>query len=257
VRRFVAKIAAAAAAAISLALPLGTVAAPPAGEPASAADALYARYKIAIPAMKQPANMVVEYTQTRSGPLRVVTENHRLYRDAAGHERNETTAINGVPAVPARVSIYTRAAWAYSADKFFVDSDSYQVAPHGPADIGGRKGYAFAAVMKEATAFAVTDLEIDAHSALPLLERFVAGTPTCSATGSIEFGPAGGYWLPKIVSVTCAVVASPDAPVVTPPASSYRDTIRFSSYSFPAAIPAQVFGLTPTPAPDSSGTPPR
>ena len=244
-------------AAVLLALPQGSTAAPAADAPVSAADALYARYKIAIQTMKQPANMVVEYTQTRSGPLRVVTENHRLYRDAAGNERNETTAINGVPAVPARVSIYTRATWAYSADKFFVDSDAYQLAPRGPADVGGRKGTAFAAVMKEANAFSVTDLEIDARSALPLLERFVAGTPTCSATGSIEFGPAGGYWLPRIVSVTCAVVASPDAAVVTPPVASYRDTIRFSSYSFPAAIPAQVFGLTPTPAPDGSGTPPR
>ena len=248
---------AAAAAAVLLALPLGAVAAPPAEAPASAADTLYARYKIAIQTMKQPANMVVEYTQTRSGPLRVVTENHRLYRDAAGHERNETTAINGVPAVPARVSIYTRVTWTYSADKFFVDPDSYQVAPRGAVDVNGRKGYAYAVVMKQATAFAVTDLEIDARTALPLREHFVAGTPTCSATGSIEFGPASGFWLPKIVSVTCAVVSSPDAAVLTPPAASYRDTIRFSSYSFPAAIPAQVFGLTPTPAPEPSGTPPQ
>jgi hypothetical protein len=246
-----------AAAAMLLALPRGAIAAPAADPPASAADALYARYKIAIQTLKQPANMIVEYTQTRTGPLRVVTENHRLYRDAQGNERNETTAINGVPVTPARVSIYTRATWSYSADKFFVDSDSYQLEPRGPADVGGRKGLAFAVVMKEANAFAVTDLEIDARTAQPLLERFVAGTPTCSATGSIEFGPAGGYWLPKIVSVTCAVVASPDVAVVTPPTASYRDTIRFSSYSFPAAIPAQVFGLTPTPAPDSSGAPPR
>jgi hypothetical protein len=248
---------AAAAAVALLALPQGAIAVPTTDAPASASDALYARYKIAIQTMKQPANMVVEYTQTRSGPLRVVTENHRLYRDAEGNERNETTVINGVPAAPARVSIYTRAVWAYSADKFFVDSDSYQLALRGAVNVNGRKGYAFAVVMKDATAFAVTDLELDARTALPLLERFVAGTPSCSATGSIEFGPAGGYWLPKIVSVTCAVVASPDAPVITPPTASYRDTIRFSSFSFPAAIPAQVFGLTPTPAPDSSGTPPR
>jgi hypothetical protein len=248
---------AAAAAAVLLTLPLGASAAPAADSPVSPADALYARYKVAIQALKQPANMVVEYTQTRSGPLRVVTENHRLYRDGAGHERNETTAINGVPAVPARVSIYTRATWTYSADKFFVDPDSYQLAPRGPVDVNGRKGFAFAVVMKEATAFAVTDLEVDARSAMPLREHFVAGTPTCSATGSIEFGATAGYWLPKIVSVTCAVIASPDIAVVTPPAASYRDTIRFSSYSFPAAIPAQVFGLTPTPAPDVSGTPPQ
>jgi hypothetical protein len=237
-------------------LPQGAIAAP-ADAPASAADALYARYKIAIQSLKQPANMIVEYTQTRSGPLRVVTENHRLYRDAQGHERNEITSVNGVTVTPAHVSIYTRDAWSYSADKFFVDSDSYQLEPRAAVEVSGRKGLSFAVVMKEATAFAVTDLEVDGRNALPLLERFVAGSPTCSATGSIEFGPAGGYWLPKIVSVTCAVVASPDEAVVTPPAASYRDTIRFSSYSFPAEIPAQVFGLTPPPAPASSETPPR
>lgn len=247
---------AAAVTAVLLVLPQGAIATQPADAPASPADALYARYRIAIQTMKQPANMVVEYTQTRSGPLRVVTENHRLYRDVVGHERNETTAINGVPAPPARVSIYTRVTWTYSADKFFVDPDSYQIAPRGLVEVNGRKGFAFAAVMKQAVAFAVTDLEIDERTALPLRERFVAGTPMCSATGSIDFGPVGGYWLPKIVSVTCAVVTSPDAAVVTPAAESYRDTIRFSSYSFPAGIPAQVFGLTPTPAPDASESPP-
>jgi len=222
---------------------------------ASAADALVAKYALAMQALKQPANMVVEYTQTRTGPSRVVTENHRLYRDVAGHERNETTAINGVTAAPAKVSIYTRATWAYGPDKFFVDPDAYQIALRGVVDVNGRKAYAYAVVLKEAGSFAVTDLEVDVRTAMPLREHFVATSATCAATGSIDFGAAGGYWLPRIVSVTCPEAVSPDEAVVTPAAATYRDTIRFSSYAFPAAIPAQVFGLTPTPAPDDTGSP--
>lgn len=249
----------AAAVAASIALLQSALAAPAADVPTTAPDALVAQYRLAIQILKQPPNMVVEYTETRSGPTRVVTENHRLYRDAAGHERNETTAINGLPFTRPKASIYLRLAWAYGADKFFVDPDLYQIAPRAAVDIGGHKAYSYAVVLKEAAAFAVTSLELDARNGLPLRERFVATSPTCSATGSIEFGRVGGYWLPRIVSVTCPVASSPDAAVITPAAASYRDTIRFSSYSFPDAIPAQVFGLThtPRPAPASTGlTPP-
>ncbi|HEY5093593.1 MAG TPA: hypothetical protein VII69_00590 [Candidatus Eremiobacteraceae bacterium] len=243
----------AAALAISILQAPGDIATPVGETPVPPADALVARYQRAIQVLKQPPNMVVEYTQTRSGPTRVVTENHRIYRDADGNERNETTAINGLAVPRARVSIYIRPSWAYGADKFFVDPESYQIALRGAVDVDGRKGYDYAVVMKDAGAFAVTDLELDAKTAMPLRERFVATSSTCAATGSIDFGPTGGYWLPKIVSVTCPLLAAPEAADLIPAGASYRDTIRFSSYSFPNALPAQVFGLPPTPAPGSTG----
>lgn len=244
---------AAAALALLILQPAGDIATPTGESPVPSTDALVARYQRAIQVLKQPANMVVEYTQTRSGPTRVVTENHRIYRDADGHERNETTAINGLRVPRARVSIYTRLSWAYSPDKFFVDPESYQIALRGAVNVDGRKGFSYAVVMKDAGAFAVTDLELDARTAMPLRERFVATSSTCAGTGSIDFGPSGGYWLPKVVSVTCPLLASPETADLIPAGASYRDTIRFSSYSFPDAIPAQVFGLPPTPAPGSTG----
>jgi hypothetical protein len=239
----------AAALALLILQPAGDIATPAVETPVSAADALVARYQRAIQVLKQPPNMVVEYMQTRSGPTRVVTENHRIYRDAEGHERNETTAINGLAVPRAHVSIYIRPSWAYSPDKFFVDPENYQIAPRGAVIVDGRKGIAYAVVLKDAGAFAVTDLELDARTALPLRERFVATTSTCSGTGSIDFGPSGSYWLPKTVSVTCPLLASPETADLLPAGASYRDSIRFSSYSFPEALPAQVFGLTPTPTP--------
>jgi hypothetical protein len=246
----------AAALALIIAQPQAPLIAPTIGVPATAADIMLTRYRLRIQDLKQPPNMVVEYTETRSGPTRVVTENHRLYRDDAGHERNETTAINGLPVTRPKVSIYSRLVWAYGADRFFVDSAVYQIASRGTVEFSGHKAYSYAVVLKEAGAFAVTDLELDAREALPLREHFVATSSMCSATGSIDFGRAGAYWMPKIVSVTCPVLASPDAAVITPATASYRDTIRFSSYAFPAAIPAQVFGLPPTPAPGSTRPPP-
>ena len=246
---------AAAASAVLIVLSQRVVAAPAPASPTSAADALVAKYALAMQSLKQPPNMVVEYTQTRTGPARVVTENHRLYRDTAGHERNETAAINGVTVTPPRASIYTRTTWPYGPDKFFVDPDAYQIALRAVVNVNGRKAFDYAVVLKEAGSFAVTDLELDARSALPVREHFTATSATCAATGSIEFGSAGGFWLPRIVSVTCPQAVSPDAAVVTPATATYRDTIRFSSYSFPAAIPAQVFGLSPTPAPDVTESP--
>ena len=240
----------AAAVAVLIAQPQGALAAPAADGPATGPDALVAQYRLAIQILKQPPNMVVEMRRRRR-PTRVVTEAIGSTAMPQASERNETTAINGLPVSHPKASTYSRPAWAYGADKFFVDPDLYQIAPRAAVEIGGRKAYSYAVVLKEAAAFAVTDLELDARDGLPLRERFVATSSTCSATGSIEFGRAGAYWLPRIVSVTCPVAASPDAAVITPAAASYRDTIRFSSYSFPAAIPAQVFGLPPTPAPGS------
>jgi hypothetical protein len=246
---------AAAACAALIVLSQSAIAVPAPESPTSAADALLAKYALAMQTLKQPPNMVVEYTQTRTGPSRVITENHRLYRDAAGHERNETAAVNGVTATTPRVSIYTRATWSYGPDKFFVDPNAYQIALRGVMDVNGRKAYDYAVVLKDAGSFAVTDLQLDARTALPVREHFTAASATCAATGSIEFGSAGGFWLPRIVSVTCPQAVSPDAAVVTPATATYRDTIRFSSYSFPAAIPAQVFGLSPTPVPDVTESP--
>ncbi len=229
----------------ALAAPPAALAAPPAGR----TQVIFDRYETLVPALKQPLVMVFEYTRTRSGPTRVVTEDHRVYRDAAGHERNETIGLNGSPVVPPSVTTYARADWPYGVDKFFVDQSAYAVEPKGAALVDGRKAYTYAAVLKEPGAFAVTELDLDAYSALPLREKFTASNDACTAMGSIDFGRRGAYWMPTIVGVSC-VAAGADAPAVgSLVPAPIRDTIRFTLYSFPTAIPPQVFGLPPAPAP--------
>lgn len=232
----------------------GTAVATPIAAPPSSALALFSRYQARMLLIKQPPVMVFEYTRTRSGPTRVVTENHRVYRDEAGHERNETTAINGSPLVPPPFITYARAEWPYGVTKFLVDANAYAVEPRGVELVNGRRAYTYAVVLKEPAAFAVTDLELDVHSALPLRERFTASSDICDASGTIEFGRSGAYWMPTIVGVSCTLAVTPAqaAAAAAPTPPPVRDTIRFTAYSYPTAIPPQVFGIVPSPAP--SGT---
>jgi hypothetical protein len=235
----------------------GSAVSTPFPAPPSAALALFSRYQSRMLVLKQPPVMVFEYTRTRSGPTRVVTENHRVYRDEAGHERNETTAINGSPLVPPPFITYARTEWPYGVDKFLVDGDAYAVEPKGVDQVNGRRAYTYAVVLKEPAAFAVTDLELDVRSALPLRERFTASSDICDATGTIEFGRSGAYWMPTIVGVSCALAAAPSqaAPASAAPSPApIRDTIRFTTYSYPTAIPPQVFGIVPSPAPSDASS---
>ncbi len=256
-------VALALAALFAMVPPQVSAGATPIAAPPSGALALFSRYQVRMLAIKQPPVMVFEYTRTRSGPTHVVTENHRVYRDEAGHERNETTAVNGSPLVPPHFITYARPEWPYGVDKFLVDENSYAVEPNGVDLVNGRKAYTYAVVLKEPAAFAVTAIELDVRNALPLLERFTASSDTCDATGTIEFGRSGAYWMPTIVGVSCAVAAGPAqtsaAPaqplsVAMPSSPPIRDTIRFTAYSYPTAIPPQVFGIVPTPAPSGAGS---
>jgi hypothetical protein len=245
------------AALIAIAPPQATAGSTPIAAPPSGALALFSRYQARMLVIKQPPVMVFEYTRTRSGPTRVVTENHRVYRDEAGHERNETTAINGSPLVPPPFITFARTEWPYGVEKFSVDSNAYAVEPRGVDEVNGRRAYAYAVVLKEPAAFAVTDLELDVRSALPLRERFTANSDVCNASGTIEFGRSGAYWMPTIVGVTCTLAATPSqaSAVAAPSPPPIRDTIRFTIFSYPTAIPPQVFGIAPSPAPSSADSP--
>jgi hypothetical protein len=244
------------AALLAIAPPQGLAGTTPIPAPPSGAIALFSRYQARMLLIKQPPVMVFEYTRTRSGPTRVVTENHRVYRDEAGHERNETTAINGSPLVPPPFITYARPDWPYGVDKFLVDANAYAVEPKGVDQVNGRAAYTYAVVLKEPAAFAVTDLELDVRSAMPLRERFTASSDTCTASGTIEFGRSGAYWMPTIVGVSCTVAAAPAqvTAAVAPSPPPIRDTIRFTAYSYPTAIPPQVFGIEPSPAPSATSS---
>jgi hypothetical protein len=206
---------------------------------AAAPTTIFDSYKVALLARKIPANMEFEYTVTRSGPNRIVTEQHRVYWTNAGLERNDTIAVNGTPVIPARSRMLRRSVWPYDVAQFAVSTDDYDVAAAGVEFVAGRKGYAFTLTRAASADFTLKSILIDAKTRLPLRETFSVAGSDCQASGTIEFGTTAGYWLPNFVSVVCT-----GAPQVNAPAPIYKESIRFSNYSFPAAIPPDIFGAT-------------
>jgi hypothetical protein len=234
-RRLAAVVAAAALIALAAAPPTSTI---------------FDSYRAALAARKTPANMEFEYTVTRSGPNRIVTEQHRVFWTAQGLERNDTIAVNGTPLVPPRSLLLRRAMWPYDVGQFAVSTDEYDVARPIVGSVAGRKAYVFTLTRSTQADFMITSLYLDASSRLPLRETYAVAGSNCQGSGSIDFLPTGGYWLPIFVSVVCTGSAQGASP-----APVYKEAIRFINYRFPAAIPPDVFGQTPSAAASNEPAP--
>jgi hypothetical protein len=201
---------------------------------------IFDSYRAAMATRKTPTNMEFLYTVTRSGPQRIVTQQHRVYWTAAGLERNDTISINGTDLVPPRSVMLHRSDWPYDPGQFEVSSLDYNVVVTGATVIANRKAYVLKLARSAQADFMVTALYVDAKTRLPLRQTFAVAGADCQGSGSIDFLPAGAYWLPSFVSVICTGAAQAPAP---PPI--FKEAIRFSEYSFPAAIPPDVFGEGP------------
>jgi hypothetical protein len=208
-----------------------------------AAETILDKYRAALAAHPLPPYMEFGYVVTRSGPGRIVTEQHRVYWANDGNERNDTLSVNGTPLVPPASRIVHRITWPYDPAQFAVGADEYQATPAGVSLVNGRKAYAFILTKNAASDFMLKSLYVDVRTHLPLRETFAVTGDTCAGSGSIEFSGNGRYWLPSFVAVICTV------PDTTPP-SVYKESIRFTGYSFPKTIPPDVF--TP---PGQSGAP--
>jgi len=205
-------------------------------------------YRLAIASRKIPANMEFDYTVTKSGPARIVTEQHRVYWTSSGEERNDAISVNGTPVIPARSQMLHRTVWPYDAGQFAVTAEDYDATPAGMAIIAGRRTYAFALARNVPADFMLKSLYVDAKTKMPLRETFAVAGQDCEGSGSIDFTAFGAYWLPSFVSVVCTQTGSGASP---PPV--FKESIRFSGFQFPSAIPSDIFsaGASTTSSGDS------
>jgi hypothetical protein len=207
-------------------------ASPAAGATGAAA---YDAYQTAVAGRRPLGDFVVEYSENRIGPARAILEDHRLYRSADGRERNETIAVNGLSVVPAIVRFSTSAAWPYDVQQFLVDPDDYNVLYLGTSIVDGRHVLAFSAVRTTTGDFSITGLFLDPVRYLPVHETFDVQGVDCRGSGAVSFGPDMGRWIPLSASVACSVAAS---------GATFRESIKFSNYQFPASLPPEVFGAS-------------
>lgn len=176
--------------------------------------------------------MVFTYTEMRADPQRIVTSSHRVYRNAAGDQRNDTIEVNGASIRPPRTQTYQRAQWPYYADAFAVLPPEYVASVSGVATIDGKRTQVYAVRRATSAPFSITELALDPSSALQVRERFSVTTGSCDGTGSIDFAQTGAYWLPTSVSVECSTSGAAGA--------GYKNSIRFADYRFPVTIPSDV-----------------
>lgn len=199
---------------------------------ATGADDAIAKYRAALAALPAIGNVVFDYVETRSGPTRVMTQAHRVYRNAAGDERDETTAVDGVPVVPAIVKFSSSPDWAYDPRAFAVDAGDYQTMPLGVTALVGKHALKFSAVRTTAGDFAVTALYLEPSSGLPVRETFTASGGGCAGSGDIVFGTVDRRLMPTIVTASCTDATT---------GQTFKQTIRFSGYRFVRTLPPQAF----------------
>lgn len=209
--------------------------APKVHAPAVSLANAYEAYRTVLLDLKRPPYVEYEYTETRSGPSRIITEEHRVYRTSAGQERNDTIMVNGTQLVPATSKILRRDIWPYDVAQFAVTPDEYDVTPTNVTIVGGHKSFAFTVTRKATAGFAIKGLYLDVAHLLPLRETFSVGGGGCVGDGFINFGIAGAYWLPTSIQVTCTAQTAAGP-------SIFKESIRFSNYRFPNSIPADIFG---------------
>jgi hypothetical protein len=191
------------------------------------------RYRAALAALPPLKDMVFQYSESRTGPTRTLVELHRVYRRVDGAERNETIAVNGETVVPAIVHYSSRADWPYDVRAFAVSADEYDLMPIGPKLVNGKRVYGISAVRTSTGDFSVTGVFLDETSWLPLRETFSVAGSGCTGTGSIDFGRAGGTWLPTSTQVSCTVGTG---------GATFKESIAFSGYTFPPSLPPDIFG---------------
>lgn len=190
------------------------------------------RYRAALTALPELKDMVFQYTESRTGPVRTIVELHRVYRRADGAERNETIAVNGETVVPAIVRFATKPEWPYDVRAFAVTADDYEVVPTGPKLIDGKRAYGLSAVRTSTGDFAITSLDLDEKTWLPVRETYDVTGGDCTGVGSIEFGRIAGHWLPLSTQVSCTVGTG---------GATFKESIAFAGYSFPPTLPADIF----------------
>ncbi|MBV8281275.1 MAG: hypothetical protein JO347_04325, partial [Candidatus Eremiobacteraeota bacterium] len=114
--------------------------------------------------------------------------------------------------------------------QFDVPSIDYDVTFSSVAVVNGRKAYIYRVKRSAPAAFSVTELALDPGSGVPLREQYDASSGDCQGSGVIDFMQVNAYVLPASVSAQCTSSAG----------GQFKHTIRFSNYSFPAAIPKDV-----------------
>ena len=198
-----------------------------------------ARYALAIDSVKTPKAVILNYAISQSGPS-MIDEHHVLYRSGL-RVRDETLSVAGSALRQREIHIGTRED-RYALTRLAPRADAYGFVFVKAVRRGAQLGYLYDAVplVRQSTGFVVDSVMIDAKTSLPLEIHFSTGSDSAHGSGTISYARTGPYWMPIQASITATLSGKPA-----------RETISFSAYRFPTALPTGTF-LSPKPLPQLS-----
>lgn len=187
------------------------------------------RYELELSDLAAPKAMIFSYAVSQAGPANM-EQRHRIYR--SGQDvRDETLAIDGAT-LSRKLVTFGRREDRYAPARLAPRSTTYSFVFLRTVRDGTHRDYEYevAPLLASATAFSVDRVTIDGQRFLPRSIRFHTESAQARGTGELQYGPAGGHWVPFSVNVTALVRGKPA-----------RERITFGDYRFPPALPASTF----------------
>jgi len=191
--------------------------------------AVLAHYARAIETVASPKISIFIYAVSQAGPTDI-EQRHRIYRSGTS-VRDETLSIDGSKPKLAAVRIGKHED-RYAVARLAPRPAQYELLFLTTAQIGGRTAYIFDATpfVKSGAGFVVTRVAIDGETFLPRTISFKSTSLDARAEGEVAYGPAGGYWMPTLATVSATVNGS-----------AARERIAFGEYRFPLSLPPSTF----------------
>ena len=193
-----------------------------------APSAVLARYDAALAKLAEPRVFTFEYALEQTG-TRTIEQTHRVFRSGA-NERDETLTVNGVRSSAPVVRVFRRRPYRYTVRALAPKPAAYDFTYAGPHRDGKHVDYVFtlAPTADVPPRIVFTSVTIDGVTFLPRSVAFTA--PAQRASGAVTFAKAGRYWVARTASAQANARGGVE-----------RERLAFTSWRFPAALPAATF----------------
>jgi hypothetical protein len=199
-----------------------------------------AHYLTALAKLKHAKTVSFEYALEQLG-LHTMEQTHRVYRSGS-NERDETLVIDGIKLNAPAVRIITGRNPHYDIAVVTPRPETYRFTPvAAPKTSTGVYTYVFHVAPRAPRAFAVTAIELDGRTFLPLLVKFTTSASGARGTGMLRYSGVDGYWVVREAAISAML----------PNGKTARERITWSRYRFPATLPRDTFRV---PRPQASAT---
>lgn len=192
-----------------------------------------AHYREALVRVRRPRAVSFEYSLSQLG-LRDMEQVHRVYRRDR-NERDETLFVDGYRLVRPSIRIITGRTAHYDIATIAPRPGAYRFAFAGGRAVGAGYQYVFRTKPIRPQPFAVREIELDGHTYLPAVVRFVTSSHGARGTGELHYGLSEAYWVVRGANVSATLRDGKRA----------RERIVWQKYRFPTSLPAETFRVPP------------